>query len=269
MGGYRFDYEEKVWGGETLRLSPVHFRASRLFYALQALKDTKGGLLDVGCGVGDFPEAIKHYYPKLEVYGIDISKKAISLARKRAKKVKFKVADVQKLPFKDETFEAVTCFDLLEHVENPQEALAEIYRVLKPGGIFHTFIPTEAELVSPEGVLIKLGWKAKEIYGGHPHHFTAGQVKKMLKKNHFQIVKARWGEHLVNQFIEIIYFSWLALRGKNPEHTVEGYLGLAAPSLKTSLLRIIKNLLASISYLETRLLWWFPGLGLHITCLKK
>lgn len=287
MVGYRFDYEEKVWGGETLRLSPIHFRAPRLFYALQALKNVRGDgltspsaassgprgsplrLLDVGCGVGDFPEAIAHYCPELKVYGVDISKKAISLAKKRVKRVSFSVADVQKLPFKDENFDAVTCFDLLEHVEDPQKALVEIYRVLKPKGVFHTFIPTENNLFSLEGLLISLGWKAKEIYGGHPHHFSAGQVEKMLKDNHFQIVKTRWGEHLVNQFIEIVYFSWLALRGKNLKYSVEGYLGLAHPSLKTSLLRLTKNFLATLSYFETRLLWWFPGLGLHITCLKK
>lgn len=269
MGGHLFDYEKKVWGGETLRLSPVHFRASRLFYALGAIKKTKGKLLDVGCGVGDFPEAIGHYRPDLEVYGIDVSKRAIRLAKKRVKKVRFKVADVQDLPFADESFDTVTCFDLLEHVEDPKKTLDEIYRVLKPKGVFHTFIPTEGELCSLEGPLIKLGWKAKEIYGAHLHHFTARQVKEILEQSHFQIVKTRWGEHLTNQLIEIAYFSWLSFRGKNLQHTVEGYLSFARPSFKISLLRLIKNLLATISYFETRLLWWLPALGLHITCLKK
>lgn len=252
-----------------LRLNPVHFRASRLLYALQALRNIKGRLLDVGCGMGDFPEAIKHYCPHLEVYGVDISRKAISLAKKRARKVELRVADVQKLPFKDKSFDAVTCFDLLEHVESPKRALAEIYRVLKPKGLFHTFIPTEHNLFSLEGPLIKLGWRAKEVYGGHPHHFSTAQAKTMIEKNGFQIIRTKWGEHFVNQIIEIIYFSWLSFRRKNLKYSVEGYLNFAQPGPRISFLRLIKNILAIISYVETRLLWWFPGLGLHITCLKK
>lgn len=56
MGGYKFDYETKVWGGDVIRLSPVYFRASRLCWALKALKKVKesGKVLDVGCGEGDF-----------------------------------------------------------------------------------------------------------------------------------------------------------------------------------------------------------------------
>lgn len=269
MSGYKFDYEKKVWGGEILRLSPIHFRAPRLYYALLALKDVNGKLLDVGCGAGDFPEAFGHYRPDLEISAIDISQKAIKIAKRRKLKVDFKVGNAEKLPFESKSFEAVTCFDLIEHVEHPERVISEIERVLKPGGIFHTFIPTEDRWLSPEGMLIKLGWKGKEIYGGHPQHYSPDYVRKKVSENGFRIIKSWWGEHLVNQIIEIIFFSWLSLRGKNLKHSVEGYLSLAQPSLATRLLRLIKNALSTISYFETRLLWWFPGLGLHITCLKK
>jgi ubiquinone/menaquinone biosynthesis C-methylase UbiE len=268
MSGYRFDYEEKVWGGETLRLNPAHFRASRLMYALSELKKVKGKVLDVGCGVGDFSESFNYYRPDLKIFAIDISKKAITIAKKRKIRAKFSVADAQKLPFEDKSFEAVTCFDLLEHVENPQKALTEIYRVLKTGGIFHTFIPTEDNWYTLEGILIKLGWRGKEIYGGHPHIFSPKQARKMLVDSGFQIKMLYWGDHLVHQMLEIIYFSWLSLRGRNVKQTVEGYLATANPDLKVSTLRAIKNMLAMFSYLETRMLVCIPGLGFHATCRK-
>lgn len=268
MSGYKFDYEEKVWGGETLRLSPIHFRALRLKYALESLKSVRGKVLDVGCGAGDFCEAINFYRPDLQVSGVDISKRAIDTAKKRVKKAVFQVSNAEKLPFEDKYFDAVTCFDLIEHVEFPKKVVAEISRVLKPKGIFHSHIPIEKNLLSVEGILTQLGWKGKEIYGGHPHHFTLKEVKEMLEKEGFKIIKYRFGDHLFHQLLEIGYFSALSFRGKNVGHTVEGYLGLAKPTPKIRFLRIIKNILAIISFSESKIFWWFPGIGLHITAKK-
>jgi len=269
MAGYKFDYETKLWGGEVLRLMPSHFRASRLYYALQALSHTKGKVLDTGCGLGDFSEAIKHYYPHLDIYAIDISKKAVSRARKRVPAVSFAVADVQALPFKDNYFDAVVCFDLIEHVRYPQKALREIARVLKPGGVFHLFIPTEGNVFTPEGLLIRLGWKGKELYGGHPHSFTPNGAKDMVDKAGFTIVKSRWGDHFIHQALEILHFTTLLLRRKNISTTVEGLLSTSGSNPAIYPLKLVKNFLATLSYYETRALYWLPALGLHLTLTRN
>lgn len=269
MVGYKFNYENKVWGGEILRKSPIHFRAARLQFALKALENVSGKVLDVGCGVGDFCEAINFYRPDLEVYGIDISKKAINVARVRVKKAKFGISDAQDLPFKNESFDAVLCFDLIEHVRYPEKVIEEIYRVLKPKGIFQSHIPIENNLWSLEGIFIKLGWKGKEIYGGHPHHFTLLEVKEMLTGENFKILKDHYGDHFFHQLLEIGYFSWLSLRGKNVGNTVEGYLSLSKPSLGVKMIKAIKDVLAVMTYIESKILWWYPGIGVNITCVKK
>jgi len=269
VSGYKFDYEQKVWGGETLRLSPTHFRASRLYWALKKIPDKKGKLLDVGCGMGDFLEAFSFYRPKYNFFGIDISAKAISQAKKRNLNINFKVADAQKLPFKDNTFDVVTCFDLIEHVKYPKLVLSEIHRVLKKRGIFHGFIPTESELLSIEGILIRAGWKAKEIYGGHPQRFSKKQIINWLDDAEFKIIRASWDEHTFKQLLEIVYFSLLSLRGENVDKSFEGYLASSKSSLVIKIPYLLKNIFATISYIEARLLWWFPGLGIHLTCRKK
>ncbi len=268
MAGYLFDYEQKVWGGEKIRLNPIYFRALRLYYFLKAIKDVRGKVLDVGCGTGDFVEAVNFYRPDLEVYGVDISKKAIEIARKRVTAGKFVVADAEKLPFKANFFDAIMCFDVIEHVQYPNKAIAEAKRTLKKGGIYHAYIPTEANIYTLEGMLLRLGWKAKEKYGAHPQHYTTSQVKEMFLSNKLKLIESKNGDHLFQQLLEAGYFTLLNIRGKNFGYSVEGYLGLAKPSLQVGLMKYIKNMFAVISNTESKIFSWLPGLGVHVTARK-
>jgi SAM-dependent methyltransferase len=267
--GYKFDYESKVWGGDIIRLSPIYFRASRLYWALKSLQAVKGKVLDVGCGVGDFPEAIQYYRPDLDIYAVDISNQAITLAKKRELNVDFRVADAQKLPYSNDFFDAVVCFDLIEHVRSPSKALKQIYRILKPGGVFHVFLPTEGNFFTLEGLFIKLGWRGKEIHGAHPHVFTTREALGIVNQGGFKVLKKRWGDHFIHQSVEIIHFSTLLLLKRNMHSTIEGYINIAKPSFTISIIKLIKNCVSSLSFIETMSLFWFPGLGLHLTCRKN
>jgi len=51
------------------------------------------------------------------------------------------IADIHKLPMADNSVDAIICIAVLEHVEEPQKAMAEIYRVLKPGGYCFIYVP--------------------------------------------------------------------------------------------------------------------------------
>ena len=100
--------------------------------------------LDVGCGVGHWTRRI---YPFLardaEITGIDIDERFLEEARVitdktaldlKKGKIKFQKNDAYEIPFEDETFDLVTCQTLLMHLKDPERAIAEMLRVLKPGG---------------------------------------------------------------------------------------------------------------------------------------
>jgi 2-polyprenyl-6-hydroxyphenyl methylase / 3-demethylubiquinone-9 3-methyltransferase len=98
-------------------------------------------VLDVGCGAGFLSNDLARQ--GFEVTGLDASENSLAVARHHdaTGKVRYQLGDAYQLPYADESFEAVCAMDFLEHIEKPERVIAEIGRVLKPGGLFffHTF----------------------------------------------------------------------------------------------------------------------------------
>mgnify|MGYP001578519141 FL=1 len=98
-------------------------------------------ILDIGCGGG----FMSNRFAKagFDVDAIDLSEDSLAIARKHDStgKVRYTLADGYHLPFSDRAFRVVTAMDFLEHVEDPKAIIAEVSRVLAPGGLFffHTF----------------------------------------------------------------------------------------------------------------------------------
>lgn len=108
---------------------------------LRTLCDHKGTILDVGCGGGFLSNVLARQGYK--VTGVDLSEESLKVASHHdvTGTVKYEVADAYKLPYADESFDAVCAMDFLEHVESPETVIKEFSRVLRPGGLFffHTF----------------------------------------------------------------------------------------------------------------------------------
>jgi ubiquinone/menaquinone biosynthesis C-methylase UbiE len=102
-----------------------------------------GRLLDVGCGKGFFLKYAKKSY---ETYGIDISEFAIEKSRERLDSPRLYVGDVTHLAFSAGYFDIVTCFDVLEHVDNPTTAVKECERVLAGNGLLIVSVPNTESL---------------------------------------------------------------------------------------------------------------------------
>lgn len=125
-------------------------------------------VLDVGCGSGNLTLTTKRYAGRSgSVYGIDASPEMIDVARKNAKQTgidaMFDVALIEKLPFEDATFDIVISRLVMHHLpaDLKQQALAEISRVLKPGGtIFLADFQTPANPVLARVISLFIGHPA-------------------------------------------------------------------------------------------------------------
>jgi demethylmenaquinone methyltransferase / 2-methoxy-6-polyprenyl-1,4-benzoquinol methylase len=107
-------------------------------------------VLDIATGTGDLAISMANTSAK-RIVGLDISEGMLAVGRKKiaaknlSDKIEMVQADSEALPFEDNTFDAITVAFGVRNFENLEKGLAEIYRVLKPGGIFvvlETSVPT-------------------------------------------------------------------------------------------------------------------------------
>ncbi|WP_371784590.1 class I SAM-dependent methyltransferase [Streptosporangium subroseum] len=97
-------------------------------------------LLDVGCGPGTITVDLAERIAPGMVTAVEVTAEALALARAEAERrgrstIEFFVADVHALEFPDDTFDVVHAHQVLQHVGDPVQALREMRRVCKPGGI--------------------------------------------------------------------------------------------------------------------------------------
>ena len=96
-------------------------------------------VLDFGCGPGTISVGLARTVEPGELHGIDVEESQIGLARAAAeagghRNATFHVGNVTDLPFEDDFFDAAHCHAVLMHVPDTEATLAEVKRVLKPGG---------------------------------------------------------------------------------------------------------------------------------------
>ena len=101
-------------------------------------------ILDVGCGTGaDVIDLKKMFGRRVEVIGVDVVSLEIDIAKEKIKRhgvwAEVMVYDGENLPFPDHNFDAIYTSDVLGHVKNVDGWLAELSRVLKPGGALAMF----------------------------------------------------------------------------------------------------------------------------------
>ena len=94
-------------------------------------------IVDVGCGTGEITARLGALFPQAALTGVDLDEGHLELARARTPRARFEKGDALALPQADAQFDLAVCRHLLQAVPDPQRAVAEMLRVLKPGGRLH------------------------------------------------------------------------------------------------------------------------------------
>lgn len=165
------------YGEEFLR---VLARRSAQTHASDLLPLLRKGMrvLDFGCGTGSISVGLAKAVEPGDLHGIDLEESQIEIARAAAKagghdNASFQAGDAASLPFEDEWFDVAHCNAVLMHVPGAEDVLAEVKRVLKPGGILSVReLNTPSSFIEPDFEGIDGAWdafaKLLTANGGHP-----------------------------------------------------------------------------------------------------
>ena len=172
-------------------------------------------VLDLGCGEGRHVHGL-YMEDGLDIVGLDIHEPSLQKAReglallksgKTSSKAIFMRGNALALPFEADSFDAVICSEVLEHIEPFHKVLAEIRRVLKPDGIFAASVPR----AGPERLCWKLapppnGYAFEP--GGHIRIFDETELQISVQRHGFSYSGKHYahGLHLPYWWLKCLYW---------------------------------------------------------------
>jgi len=168
------EYYTKVYYKEPLETLPALARikpAHEPLFTRVAKMARKKKVLDIGCGEGYLLSKLQ---PQPELYGTDMAPSAIRVAKSRIKEGNFCLGNATNIPFNSNIFDCIICTEVLEHIAG-NDAVKEIYRVLKPGGVALITVPNGK---GPSG----------ESHPSHIRSFTFESITAFLEETGFEIV---------------------------------------------------------------------------------
>lgn len=149
---------------------------------------SKGKLLDVGCGKGNYIIEYRKRYPEWEYYGVEPDPNAARIAA-GIPSVRISNSTLKDAQFQPDFFDVIFMSHSLEHTSNPRETLAECFRILKQGGVLIIRVPNFGSIAA--SVFGKY-WVAVDV-PRHLYHFTEHTLGMMLHGVGFQKVQIRKG----------------------------------------------------------------------------
>ena len=154
--------------------------------------DRRARILDVGCGTGANLLMLSQYG---DAEGVDISNDALAFCRERGLD-QVKLGAGEKLPYDDGTFDLVTAFDVVEHMDDDLAGLREMRRVLRPGGRVLLFVPTFMFL-----------WGVQDDVSNHRRRYRLPELRRVLEQAGFEIERTTYAN--ITFFLPILFIRQL------------------------------------------------------------
>ncbi|MFP5503597.1 MAG: class I SAM-dependent methyltransferase [Candidatus Sericytochromatia bacterium] len=203
------------WGADPEFFGPRHaFRESILLGLMDQALPGPARVLDVGAGAGSFARALASQ--RHTVTGLEASEGFIAHAE-RLGGASYVLGDATALPFGDASFDAVVAGEVLEHLEDDQGAIRELFRVLAPGGTALVSVPADPER-----------WDASDDWAGHVRRYAPEALTERFEEAGFTVERCfRWGFPLVGLYHRHVYLPMLA-RKRGPAGPMPAWKRLAS-----------------------------------------
>lgn len=148
-----------------------------------------GRLLDVGCDGGTLTEKVAARARPQSVVGVDISAKSLAYTITKRPQFNLAVGDAEELPFRDQSFEAIFCSEVMEHLVSPEKMLREVRRCLAPAGYAVVMVPAETKLFKVLWYFWTKFGKGKVWDHAHVQDFGGKALDEIVAKAGFRVIK--------------------------------------------------------------------------------
>ena len=201
-------------------------------------------LLDVGCNVGAFLMHCHEAFPGIRLAGVEVNVEALDAARRNVPGADLHPTAAETLPFPDESFDCVTCVEVLEHIpaDFRVRALAEMRRVLKRGGRLVLRVPHAGAFafLDSNNLRFRLPWLYRRLIRRGlrdatyetlssgvvwHHHFTKRELLSLTREG-WEVEAWRRGGLLLVPLMDIA--RWPFYRANRGEHPINRAMGRLA-----------------------------------------
>ena len=155
-----------------------------IVWALRTYLAGTSRFLEVGCGTGFVLSAIHQQFPRLDVMGAELYAEGLEVARRRLPGIPLVQMTALDIPFSS-SFDAIGAFDVLEHIEEDEEALREMGRAVTPSGGLLVTVPQHPRL-----------WSAADEFAGHIRRYRRNELVAKARR-------AGWEPVRVSSFVTL------------------------------------------------------------------
>ncbi len=197
-GGFKSSYFQNLANMESANFW-FRVRNEIIIWALKKYAPNFNNFLEIGCGTGYVLSGIKKQFPSAKLSGSEIFLEGLKFAAERMPTTELFQMDARKIPFNEE-FDAVGIFDVLEHIEEDEAVLSQIYKSLKSAGLIIITIPQHDWL-----------WSITDEYAFHKRRYSADEIEKKVQAAGFKIVRST---SFVTTLLPLVYISRLLRKKK-------------------------------------------------------
>lgn len=170
-----------------------------ILWALHKYSPDLKSFLEIGCGTGFVISAISKQFPEVRLLGSEYLEDGLVYARQRLPSAEFMQMDARQIPSESE-FDAIGVFDVLEHIEEDEVVLQQIFKALKPGGIVFITVPQHRWL-----------WSVVDEYACHVRRYSAIELHEKVCNVGFEIIRST---SFVSTLLPAMYLSRLLKQNK-------------------------------------------------------
>ena len=174
-------------------------RSQLILWSISKYLHELGSFLEIGCGTGFVISCIAKRFPKARLIGSEYFEEGLVYARQRVPTAEFTQMDARCIPYESE-LDAIGAFDVLEHIEEDESVLQQMYKALRPGGCVFITVPQHRWL-----------WSAVDVYACHVRRYGASELHIKVRKAGFEIIRST---SFVSTLLPAMYVSRVLQRNK-------------------------------------------------------